>query len=193
MQRNKDRARGARVISLVLGLGGLGCSDPASEERPECGELCRQNSALLGLRETLKLVYNLTLQGKPAGAQEQATPCPLGGAAEVFGVATSNAVHGATEVDLTYELARCRYLQRDEDPPENYDLTLTGVVRQIGILAAQPTATTALILTSDALTLEGSVYDPPLSYAETDCRVELGQNGNLLSGTLCERVVGVDL
>lgn len=190
---SRHHARVLFGVSMLLGSSVLGCSDGAPSSRAECDELCQHETALLGVRETLKLVYNLTLQGKPVGAQDATTPCPLGGGARVFGTASSNPVHGATEVDLTYELGECRYLQRDEEPWENYDMTLTGIVFQTGILAAQPTATTALILRSESLSLRGSVYDPPLRYAETDCRVELGQNGNLLSGTLCERVVGVDL
>lgn len=184
------------MLTLAVGLltGSLfGCSDPATATPADCDEACRHDTAVLGLRETLKLVYNLTLQGNPVGPQDETTPCPLGGSARVFGEATSNPRHGATEVDLTYELQACRYLRRDEEPDESYDLTITGTVRQLGTLAAQPSATTALILESDALSLTGSVYDPPIAYSQSDCRVTLGQNGNQLSGELCGNVVGVDL
>jgi hypothetical protein len=46
---------------------------------------------------------------------------------------------------------------------------------------------------SDSITLEGTVYDPPVDYGATECPVELGQDGDRLSGTLCGRAVGVDL
>jgi hypothetical protein len=43
------------------------------------------------------------------------------------------------------------------------------------------------------MTLEGTVYDPPIDYGRTGCAVELGQDGDRLSGTLCGRAVGVEL
>jgi len=177
----------------LLALCALGCTEAPQPDPSACDEECRDNVALRGLRETIKLVYNLTLQGNPVGEQDELYPCPLGGGARVHGFATSNPVHGATEVDLTYELLECRYLQRDEEPPENYDLRITGVLQQKGTIAVQPSASTALILSSDSMTIEGDVYDPFLPYTAADCAVQLAQNGNLLSGTLCERIVGVDL
>jgi hypothetical protein len=181
------------TVALFCVSFALGCSDDPPGEPEECDDRCRHDSALLGLRQTLKLVYNITLQGKPVGAQDHVTPCPFGGGARIYGTATSNPVHGATEVDLTYELLQCRYIQRDDEAPENYDLTVTGVVRQTGIIAVQPSASTALIISSESITLQGEVHDPPLSYSESDCTAQLAQSGNLLSGHLCNREVGVDL
>ena len=66
--------------------------------------------------EGMKLIYNLTLQGKPVGTQMPFVPCPQGGLASVAGVATSNAEQGATEVNLTYGFQDCNYLRRDEEP-----------------------------------------------------------------------------
>jgi len=149
--------------------------------------------ALRSLRETMKLVYNITLQGKPVGAQDETTPCPLGGSARVFGTATSNPVQGATEVELTYELSNCAYLELDDEPDETYDMTLDGTVTQSGTLAVQPTATTALLMRSDSVTLDGSVYDPPRDFHEENCVVDVAQSGNDLSGTFCGREAGVDL
>jgi hypothetical protein len=149
--------------------------------------------AARAVRETLKLVYNLTLQGEPVGPQEGSTRCPLGGSGRVFGVASSNPLQGATEVTLTYVLTRCSTLELDSEPPENYELILDGTFEQTGILAVQPTATTALLMRSDAVSLEGSVYDPPLQFRETSCVVELVQSGNQLSGTLCGRRTGLNL
>ncbi len=105
-------------------------------------------------------------QGGPVGPQDAKYTCPLGGTAHVFGTATSNAVQGATEVDLPYELEACVLLDRDTDPKNNYRLATTGTIRQVGTLAVQPTATTALGMRSDAVTITGTVYDPPVPYAE---------------------------
>jgi hypothetical protein len=111
----------------------------------------------------------------------------------VFGTATSNAEQGTMDVDLTYELGDCAYLRRDEEAEESYHLTLSGTLHQQGVLAVQPHETTALIMRSDSMTLEGTVYDPPIDYGRTGCAVELGQDGDRLSGTLCGRAVGVEL
>jgi hypothetical protein len=141
----------------------------------------------------MKLVYNITLQGNPVGEQDEDTECPLGGRARVFGVATSNAVQGATEVDLTYELENCKYLELDDEPDETYSMTLDGVVTQAGTMAVQPSATTALFMRSDSVTLTGTVYDPPRDFQEENCVIDVAQNGNDLSGSFCGREAGVDL
>jgi hypothetical protein len=183
-----------RILGFVCMLTALGCGDdPPKDPELSCDQECKDRSALRGLRETLKLVYNLTLQGNPVGAQDETTSCPFGGSAHLFGEATSNALQGTTEVQLTYELDQCVYLQKDEEPPENYALMFTGVLEQTGTIAVQPTSTTALIMNSAALTLVGAVYDPPIEYREDACAVQLGQSGEQVSGTLCGRNVGVDL
>ncbi|HEX6274954.1 MAG TPA: hypothetical protein VFZ53_18055 [Polyangiaceae bacterium] len=170
----------------------IGCQDEPPEP-PPCDDACTDGIALRSLRETMKLVYNITLQGNPEGAQDESTPCPLGGSARIFGTATANPVHGATEVELTYELDDCRYVEIDDEPVETYAMMVDGVVTQSGVLAVQPTATTALLFQSDSVTLTGSVFDPPRPFLEEDCVLDVVQNGNDLSGLLCEREVGVDL
>jgi hypothetical protein len=96
-------------------------------------------------------------------------------------------------VSLTYELSACAYLERDDDPGDNYAMVTTGVITQEGILAVQPNDTTALVMASDAVTLVGTVYDPPIDYAAEGCVLALGQNGDQLSGTLCGRAAGAEL
>src|SRR5689334_14405646 len=96
------------LLLLTLTACGSKVSDPPPP--PPCDEECKDEIALRALRETTKLAFNLTLQGKPVGEHDRSTPCPLGGTARVAGVATSNAVQGATEVKLVYVLAACGYL-----------------------------------------------------------------------------------
>ncbi|MEZ4225397.1 MAG: hypothetical protein R3B13_30880 [Polyangiaceae bacterium] len=171
----------------------VACGDPGeAEPAPPCETECQDANALRAVRETTKLVYNLTLQGKPVGAQDATTPCPQGGSAHVFGEATSNAVQGATELKLTYEFTDCHYLSRDSEPDENYDVVVSGTLTQSGTLAVQPTATTALVMNSDAMHIAGTVYDPPIDY-DQQCELHLGQSGNQLSGTICGRNAGLSL
>jgi hypothetical protein len=142
------------------------------------------------MRLTLKVMFNLTVQGNAVGMQDVTKACPLGGTARVFGTATSNAVEGATNVQLTYVLDHCGYLQADPDPTQTFQMTFTGTVQEMGTLSAQGGGTTAIELSSSDLTLSGTVYDPPVDYAEDTCMLQLGQNGNRLAGMMCGRVVG---
>ncbi|OJY28044.1 MAG: hypothetical protein BGO98_21015 [Myxococcales bacterium 68-20] len=191
--------RASLVLSVALcsfasSYLGAGCSSAATTPPPPppCEEDCKDGVALKALRETMKLAFNLTLQGKPVGEHDLTTPCPLGGTARVFGTATSNAVQGATDVRLTYVLADCGYLFKDDDAEDNYSMRLDGTITQEGILAVQPSATSALVMKSEKMKLSGTVYDPPLDYA-AECPIELGQNGNKLTGTICGREAKTDL
>ncbi len=179
-------------VLLILALGCGSTAVTSAPKPPPCDEECKDGVAIKALRETMKLAFNLTLQGKPVGDHDVTTPCPLGGAVRIVGSASSNPVQGATEVKLTYLLVDCGYTFKDDDAEDNYALTISGLVAQEGILAVQPSATSALILKSDKVKLSGTVYDPPLDYA-AECPVELGQNGNKLTGKICGRTVSTDL
>lgn len=185
-------ASSRRWFTLLLPL--WACSSPEEpQEAKTCDEVCRAEIGARALREVVKVVYNLTLQGNPVGAQDERTDCPLGGDARVTGFASSVAEQGATEVQLTYELSECRYLQRDDEVDENYDMTITGSVRERGVMAVQPTATTALIFEGSRVELEGNVFDPPVDYAESDCALRLVHDGQRLNGTWCGLEIGFDL
>lgn len=184
----------AALASLVLVVLGA-CGDdagPSPPPPPPCDQACRDGSAIRAMRLAMKLVYNLTLQGEPVGAHDETVDCPLGGSARVFGVATSNAEQGTTEVDLTYVLDGCVTLEKDDDPKDNYRLALTGTVVQKGKLAVQPSATTALSLKSDAFSFVGTIYEPPADYQES-CPFVLMQDANRVVGTLCEREASTTL
>jgi hypothetical protein len=190
----------ARSLFIVAGLAALcvtasaGCQADATPPPPPppCDQKCQDAVAIQAIRETAKLAFNIMLQGKPVGAHDETTRCPFGGAVRVVGTATSNAMQGATEVDLTYVMDGCSYLFKDDDPEDNYRTKLTGTLTQVGVIAVQPTATSALVMKSDSITFEGTVYDPPIDYVVT-CPVELAQNGNKLTGTICGREAVTDL
>ncbi|MFZ5895365.1 MAG: hypothetical protein ACOY0T_30195 [Myxococcota bacterium] len=187
------RQFGMRQLAAIIALLGFGCSGAgASNPTKTCDTKCQAEVAARGVRETLKLAYNLTLNGKPVGMQDASHAC-LGGDVRVFGEASSNPEQGSTHVELTYTFNDCAYRQVDSEQEENYDLRLRGDVHQSGVLTVQPTAPTALIITSESLEIEGSVFDPPLPYDEPACRLELAQSGNKLSGTMCGQPVGVSL
>ncbi len=187
---------GRAKVGVALGSVVLACSSSTSGELdagPPCELGCQDKTGVRAIREMMKLIYNLTLQGKPVGEQSQAIECPRGGRAFIHGAATSNADQGTTEVKLTYEAEACGYTQRDDDPEETYDVVLSGKIAQAGVLAVQPGSSTALVMRSDAVTLTGTVREPKIPYRVDGCKLEMTQSGNRLTATLCGRVVGLDL
>jgi hypothetical protein len=203
------------VVALLGAIGGaalatgLGCGNAGpTPSSPPCDQACKDAVAIRAFRETLKQVFNGALQMMPVGAQDQMYICmPFGGTAHVTGTVTSNASVGTTSVALTYVLDHCHYIAVDTDPTQNYDMTLTGTALENGIIAVQPGTATALSITSDAMTFSGTVYSPPIPYpgdaggevpasdagpAEA-CSVQLAQNGNQISGKICDRTAGLTL
>jgi hypothetical protein len=186
--------RALAALALAALAAPAGCGSGASPPEPEpCDQACLDTGALRSLRETVKLAFNLTLQGRPVGAHDVTIPCPFGGSVRVYGEAYSNPVQGATVVTLTYELAQCAYRQRDSEALENYGMALTGVLTQEGTIAVQPTATTALVMKSESMSFVGTVYDPPLAYEEPACVLDIVQNGARLTGSICGREAGYEL
>lgn len=184
--------RALLLLPLLAALPSCGSDAAPAPVAPPCEAECKDEVALKGIRETLKLAFNLTFQGKPVGNHDLSTPCPLGGTARVVGTATSNALQGTTEVSILYELTDCAYFFDDDDPEDNYDLVISGQVVQKGILAVQPTTPSAVTMTSPSLVVKGTVYDPPLPY-EATCALNLAQNGNTISGVICDRKATSDL
>lgn len=181
------------LFALVLVALACACGDgPKPAPPPPCDQACKDGIALRALRETTKLVFNITLQGKPVGTYDVTTPCIRGGTARVSGTATSNAIQGATEVKLTYVFDKCAYLQKDDDAKQNYSMTISGTLDQQGTIAVQPTSTTALLMKSASITIVGSVYDPAEPYEVEDCPLDIFQNGNRVAGSMCGRDVGFD-
>jgi hypothetical protein len=160
---------------------------------PPCDQSCKDATAVLAVRNAIKVAYNATLQGGPVGTQDQMARCPLGGTAQVTGTATSNANQGTTNVELTYAFDSCAYSATDTDPSQTFALTLTGSIVESGVLSAQPSTTTALQFRSASVTITGTVYRPPIDYKADACALDLGQNGNNVSGALCGRMAGVAL
>jgi hypothetical protein len=178
---------------LALLLPACGATESTPPPPPPCDAQCQDDNAVRALREMIKLGFNLTLQGKPVGTYDLSADCPLGGRARLAGTATSNAEQGATFVDLVITFEACRYLQKDNEPEQNYDMTVTGVLTEKGTLAVQPTSTSAVSFKSDSITLVGTVYDPPSPYRAENCPLALGQDGSRVSGLLCGRTVGTNL
>jgi hypothetical protein len=182
------------LVLIMLSSVGLACSSGASPApSPPCDQACQDGNALLALRETMKLAYNLMVQGMPVGPQDATAPCPMGGSVHITGtVATSNAVQGTTQLTLTYVIDHCAYQTADSEPKQVFNMTFTGTIQESGTISAQG-GTTALTLTSDSVTLSGTVYDPPIPYEADGCALQLGQNGNRLAGMFCGRSAGVTL
>jgi len=184
----------ARSSVLLFALLMAGCGGNEEEAKPKtCDAECQDQVAARSLRDVIKLVYNLTLQGNTVGIQDETTRCPHGGSARVGGIATSVPEQGANDLELGYQLVDCAYQHKDDDAEESYDVVISGIVLETGVLAVQPTATTALIFESETISVEGEIFDPPVPYAEPDCALRMVQDGQHMSGTWCGRQIGFDL
>ncbi|MEO7032650.1 MAG: hypothetical protein ABI548_02380 [Polyangiaceae bacterium] len=153
----------------------------------------------------MKLAYNFEVSTKPVGAQDGTAPCvsfdgSQAGTVHVFGDASVDALQGASIVSLTYDFKNCLYTAApDPTANQNFSLTINGTVTEQGTISVQPTATTALsietvldsgLVPSESMNISGTVYDPPLNYAASDCAVSVIQNGNSVSGAFCGRSAG---
>ena len=190
----KSAARALTLAWLALFTSGCGAGSHPAVAAP-CDQACQDGVALRGLRTMLKFAYNLTVQGQPVGAQDKTRDClPSNGSvgkAHVFGTATSNAAQGSSFVALSFDFRGCAYpAAPDPSAEQNFDLTVDGLITEQGTLAVQPSSTSALLFHSDALSITGTVYDPPLEYAASACPLDLNQDGNELAGTLCGRKAG---
>jgi len=195
MFAQRRRTRLSLLSLTLLALSGCGAG-PRPAAAPPCDQACQDGVALRGLRTAMKIAYNFAVATKPVGAQDETAPCVSfdgshGGSVRVFGDATVNAIQGASIVSLSYDFQDCLYsAPPDATANQNFSLTVSGLVTEVGTLSVQPTATTALVIASDSLSVSGTVYDPPLDYALTGCALSVIQNGNALSGALCERRAG---
>lgn len=177
----------------------LGCgASKAVTPPPPCDQTCKDNIAMRAIRETMRWVYNQELPGSPVGDQDASAQCLMQGTTAIFGDAGSNPVQGVTRVDLTYVFDGCFYSPaKNATHDRNYAMTLNGTVTEQGILSVQPSTTTSLVIRSMAITLAGTVDDPPVAYTDADagdsdagpvtCELDMGQNGNMMSGTICQR------
>ncbi|HWZ87346.1 MAG TPA: hypothetical protein VNW92_00815 [Polyangiaceae bacterium] len=197
----------ALSLLLVTGCG----AGPRPAPAPPCDQACQDGVALLGLRTAMKVAYNFTVSAHPVGAQDAMVPCisfdgKVGGSVHIFGDDVEvDAKQGASIIPilhpLSYDFKNCLYsAPPDPTADQNYSLTLDGLVTETGTLSAQPTSTTSLIIQTaldpttmqptDTLSISGTVYDPPVDYAVSNCALSVIQNGNAVSGALCGRNAG---
>jgi len=189
-------------LFLVAGCG----AGPRPAPPPPCDQACQDGVALLGLRSAMKVAFNFKIAAMPVGDQDVTTPCvsfdgQLGGTVHIVGTARVNALQGASLVSLTYDFRNCLFsAPPDPTANQNFSLTFSGKVTEDGTLSVQPTATTAIELATevdpvtmvptDSLSISGTVYDPPLDYAASDCALSAIQTGNAVSGAFCGRMAG---
>ena len=187
-------ARAAWFSLALFALAGCGAgAKPAPA--PACDEACQDDVAVRAVRTAMRFAFNQGVSAMNVGPQDVTLPClPNGdsaGTVHIFGDAESNAEQGASFLTLTYDFENCFYSAAPSaTADENYSVTTTGVVTEQGTLAQQPTSTTALTILSSALTVTGTVYDPPLDYSAEGCALAVNQTGSAVAGFLCGRAAG---
>jgi hypothetical protein len=174
----------------LMAVFSAGCGDKTPPPPPVCERECQDTVALRALREMMKYAFNHTFQTKPVGMHDLTTDRFLGGTARVFGTAFSDGLQGVTDVDLTYVFTQAAYVKKEDDAEENYIMGLDGTITQVGKIAVQPSSSTALKMKSEAVSLLGTVYDPPINYTAFGCALEILQNGNSVAGMFCGHWVG---
>ena len=189
---------GTAIVAVAAALAlTTGCASKSPPPSPPCEQECKDAVALRALREMMKYAFNLIVQGRPVGPQDGVTDLFLSGTARIFGVVTADPLQGVTKVEhLTYVFTNANYGTKEDEPDENYDVVLDGTLTQEGIIAVQPSATTAVRIRGTDVRLAGKVYDPPLDYgppldyAEPGCVVDVTQSGNDVAGNFCGRKAG---
>jgi hypothetical protein len=182
------------AAALLSPLALASCSGPSTPEPPPpaaCAQDCQDAVVVRALRETIRIAFNLGLQGEPVGEQDKTLPCPEGGKVHITGTATTDASTGTNIIDLTYDFAGCRAIKTLSGRDGTYDITWTGVVVESGKISNLSGSTTALVFSCDSLVFTGNITDsaPPLA-VEDACKLTLTQDGSTLSGTLCGRKTG---
>jgi hypothetical protein len=169
----------------ALVLAACGSSTPPAPPTT-CDTACADGIVLYALRQTMMLIYNETVLGHEAGALDGGGEC-LTGTAAAGGTALPDGGVAAIGVSLSYDFGACRLLRRETTPGHDYDLTFAGTVSQEGTIAVLNTSTMTLAIKSDALSFSGTVYDPPVHCEGSSCVVDVKQNGNDVTGTICGR------
>jgi hypothetical protein len=175
------------VSIAVASVGGAACADKEPPPNPPCERECQDGVALRAIREMMKFAFNMTLQMQPVGYNDLTTDKFLRGTARVFGNAYANSEQGVTDVDLTYVFTQAVYAKKQDEPEQNYVMGLDGTITQMGKIAVQPSSPTSLKMHSESLTVAGKVYDPPIDYLDMGHNLVMLQNGNSVSGVLCDR------
>lgn len=186
---SRPAPRWAWVALIALSIASCSNDEAATGEAPfVCDQRCRDNLAARAVRESVRVGFNLLLQGGPVGEQDKAGPCPFGGKVRVEGTATTDAATGTTQVDLTWQFTACG-VKRVGSKDEAYEVTIDGELTQKGKISNVAGQTTALVLASDAMKVSGQVSLPTVPVDET-CPLALTQDGSQVSGKFCGRDAG---
>lgn len=150
---------------------------------PMCNQECQDYGVGLALADTIWLLYNQNIAGRPAppgGVFDTTVSCPLGGSARITG--TLSVSGEVTSVDLTYDLDGCA------NSDSFYELTFGGSVDQSGSFDGEGFTTVTFVCAE--LEISGSVmlFDDPS--VDESCDVSVTQEEHDDEGTLHGRACG---
>jgi hypothetical protein len=170
-------------LGSPFGSGGWPGSAGNTNTAPTCGQTCQDYLSGLAVADSIWLLYNQNVAGKPAGSVDQAGSCPLGGTVHVTGTTAVNA--GVNTVHLVFDLAHCH------NSASLYSLTFNGLVNVDGTFKGGADKFTAVTFSSATLALEGGLdfFDNPA--LDATCELAETQQGSgdteELNGRLCGR------
>lgn len=163
-------------------------NDPSPSTTSTCTQSCQDNVVGYALDETLWLLWNENLAGRPSGSQDIAAVCPLRGSARITGT-TGVATNGINTVKLTFELSDCSHSNT------SYSLSFSGTVTWSGTFSSDNP--NAITFQSSALTIAGTIRRNDNPTISEICAVALtdtydkyaSEQRGWLNGELCRRPV----
>jgi hypothetical protein len=170
--------------------GSHGSGYDAAVFQPTCDQTCQDYLTALGVKQTIDLLFNQNIAGKPGGAINVTGDCPLGGTATITGTIDTT-TDGTSTLHLVFMLDGCK------NSGSLYSFTLTGTAKEDGTFNGGTrggSKFSAVTLKATSLVIEGtlkySYLDDP-DVQET-CPISVtdqqsGSDKGTLDGAVCGR------
>lgn len=173
-----------RVGLLIAALSLMACG---TNEQSSNSQGTNDYNAATEIYNTLRAIYNQDVVGKPGGATDISSDCPVSGKVHITGTIETPAATMVSTEALVYDLQAC------ESADSTFSLTLTGKVSETGTFNS---SNLALSEKSDSLTASGFVNNGATTQIDDEaCPLAIAANMNgptsavTVGGLLCSRTV----
>lgn len=171
-------------ITIIL----ASCSDP-HDSNPDDNISQTEKDRYIGytIIDTVSQIYNINLAGRPTGAQNITTTCPIGGNVAITGTTGYAQNNGITTVDLIFTMTGCnsqRHLSNNIDT----SVILNGTITFKGSFNTA-TNYNATNYQSESLKIKGTIKSSDGEEATIDesCKFAATITNDTVSGTICSR------
>ena len=166
------------VAAVFVASSGCGGDDEGDSNGSNCDQACIDGTVVFATWLSVDgTLYNKQVVGH--GLPRTAVPCPGGGSVDISGSAFN--VGGTNMLDLTYDLAACRFSE------PGWDLAYTGTLKESGSFNNE-TKVTNLTYVSASLDWTGTIGYSSNRYPASgkSCAVRLSKT-DIVKGSLCGR------